>query len=104
MSIKSVADISYVGGKIVGRTVVKTTLKKMLNDCKIISLEDISLYEALNSPCPDFEDALQIYCAETACCDYIITRNKKHFSGYTDIPVYSPKEFMQKLKAVQTVN
>lgn len=54
-------------------------------------------YNALKSDCPDFEDALQIYCADDGNCDVIVTRDKKHFDAYTDIPVYTPKEFIKKL-------
>ncbi len=97
ISMKSIADISYLGCKLVGKERIKPVLKQLMNDCKIIPLEEIMLYECLKSTCPDFEDALQISCAESVDCNYIITRNKKDFGAYTDIPVYTPKEFLKKI-------
>ena len=104
ISMKSIADISYVGGKIVGKVPVKATLKQIMKDCTVIPLESINMYEGLKSDCPDFEDALQISCAESKDCSFIITRDKKHFGAYTDIPVYTPKEFITKLKAVSSTS
>ena len=104
ISMKSIADISYVGGKLKGKNIIKAILKSFLRNVIILPLEDISLYDALNTSCPDFEDALQISCAESKDCSYIITRDKKHFGAYTDIPVYTPKEFITKLKAVSSTS
>ena len=97
ISMKSIADISYLGCKLVGKERIIPVLKQLMNDCKIIPLEEIMLYEGLKSACPDFEDAMQISCAESVDCNYIITRNKKDFGAYTDIPVYTPKEFLKKI-------
>ena len=102
ISMKSISDISYLGCKLVGKERIIPVLKQLMNDCKIIPLEVIMLYEGLKSACPDFEDAIQISCAESVDCNYIITRNKKHFSAYTDIPVYTPKEFLKKITTPST--
>lgn len=102
LSMKSIADISYVGGKMEGKDKIKTMLRNIWRDIIILPLDDMALYDALESTCPDFEDALQISCAESGDCNYIVTRNKKHFGAYTDIPVYTPKEFIAKLKAAST--
>ena len=104
ISMKSIADISYVGGKLERQDIIRTILKNFLRNAIILSLDDIALHDALNSTCPDFEDALQISCAESKDCSYIITRDKKHFGAYTDIPVYTPKEFITKLKAVSSTS
>ena len=50
--------------------------------------------QALEIDGPDFEDTLQYVAAKEKKCDYIITRDKKGFSN-SDIPVYSPKEFLK---------
>ena len=85
-----------------GKERIIPLLKQLMNDCKIITLEEIMLYEGLKSACPDFEDAMQISCAESVDCNYIITRNKKDFGAYTDIPVYTPKEFLKKITTPST--
>ena len=43
---------------------------------------------------PDFEDAMHIACAGEYDCSGIITRNRKHYEGYTSLRVFSPAEFM----------
>lgn len=98
ISMKSIADISYVGGRMSGKEQIKTVLRVILHECKVLPFEDIMLYEGLKMNCPDLEDAMQISCAGYGCCDYIITRDKKHYDNYSDIPVYSPKEFIEKLQ------
>lgn len=62
-----------------------------LND-KIVEL-------ALNdSSFQDFEDGIQYYTALESQCELIITRNLKDFRK-SAIPVFSPKEFLTKIKA-----
>ena len=43
---------------------------------------------------PDYEDAMHIECAEAHHCSCIITRDKEHYPGYTQLRVFSPKEFL----------
>ena len=94
ISMKSIADISYLGCKLVGKERIKPVLKQLMNDCKIIPLEEIMLYECLKSTCPDFEDAMQISCADLGDCDCIITNNTRHFRGFAPMPVFTPEEFL----------
>ena len=42
----------------------------------------------------DFEDALQVCCAETFQADYIVTANVKDFKGHSGIPALTPSEFL----------
>lgn len=44
-----------------------------------LTMDDEQCCKALNSDMPDFEDMLQYQAAIAAECDYIITRNEKHF-------------------------
>jgi len=53
---------------------------------------------ALKSNNPDFEDDIQIACAEELGVDYIITRNTKDFIQ-SKIPALSPTEFLEKWNA-----
>jgi len=46
----------------------------------------------------DLEDALQIYCANLASADYIITRDLKDFKN-SPVPALSPKEFLKMVGA-----
>lgn len=46
----------------------------------------------------DFEDAIQYTAALNGKCDCIITRNKKDFVEYSQIPVLTPAEFLDEMK------
>ena len=57
-------------------------------------MNDMQIHDALKCKSPDFEDSLQIMCAEEKGCDVILTNNVTHFRDYTDIPVLTPAEFL----------
>lgn len=76
---------------------VKLCLSECMGFCNVLPMNDMQLYEAVRSgTSPDFEDNLQIMCAEYGGCDLIITNNTGHFRGHTDIPVLSPEEFVSR--------
>lgn len=68
----------------------------LLRICKIVKVEGIDQFKiitALNKKdFSDFEDCLQIECAEAVQADYIITRNVKDFTG-CDIPAITAQEW-----------
>ena len=76
-------------------------IKKVFSDwldCFVILPDsDMDVYSGIRSDNPDFEDAMQLCCADAGRVDAIITNNKKHFAPYTDIPVYTPDEFLAML-------
>ncbi len=59
--------------------------------------------EALQLRKEDFEDVLQYFSAKQANVDCIITRNKKDFT-FSDIPVYTPAEFMENVDESEFVD
>ena len=74
---------------------VKDCLSRLCKFINILPMNDMQLMSAIrNCDSPDFEDALQIMCAEEKDCDLIITSNPSHFRDYTDIPVLSPADFL----------
>lgn len=58
-----------------------------------LTMDDGQCCNALNSDMPDFEDMLQYQAAIAAECDYIITRNEKHFPQ-EGITVVSSEHFL----------
>ena len=79
---------------------VKICLSECMGFCNVLPMNDMQLYEVVrNGTAPDFEDNLQIMCAEYGGCDLIITDNVSHFRGHTDIPVLSPEEFVGRCSA-----
>lgn len=99
-SFLTMANTAYVLRK--GRTKeqIISLLRESSSKCNVLSMYDTHFYSALKIDSPDFEDALQIACAESKECDVIITHDTKHFRGYTCIPVYTPEEFLMKCKGI----
>jgi hypothetical protein len=49
---------------------------------------------ALNAEWNDLEDAIQYYSAEFSKCKALITRNKRDYPDKTNLPVFTPIEFI----------
>jgi|BioPla2DNA2_1021312.scaffolds.fasta_scaffold04796_6 predicted nucleic acid-binding protein len=75
----------------------KKSLKKIVEVGVILPITDMEILRALKSDCPDFEDALQIACAESNTVNILVTNNKKDFERFTDLPVYTSKEFVMRI-------
>ena len=95
VSFLTMANVAYVLKK--GHT--KESLQKVLHSvCEYVSILSMnSLHYTLavgHEPVKDFEDLLQYECAKTNHCDAIITFNKRDFD-FSDIPVFTPVEYMQ---------
>ena len=97
LSVLSVADIAYVLRKHYDKVRIKEIIRELLHFCNVLSMSDISIFDALESSSPDFEDAVQISCAEIAECDFLLTSNLSHFLGNTWMPVLSPAQFLERL-------
>ncbi|NUO83910.1 PIN domain-containing protein [candidate division KSB1 bacterium] len=76
-----------------GEMQARTDAKFITRDFEITPLSRQIIFEALNSPLPDFEDNIQFFSAKAMQVDYLITRNKKHFAQQ-EIPVVTPEEFL----------
>ena len=98
ISFLSVANIAYVLRKHFGKERLKELIRELFHFCDILSMCDYSIFEALESPCPNFEDALQISCAEMKECDFLLSSNLHHFQGNTWMTVLTPAQFLEKLQ------
>ena len=97
LSSLSVANIAYLVRKELSRERMMEVFRLYLRYFVIQELGDMDVLHATKSDCPDFEDALQISCAQIPSCVAIVTNNKKHFEPYTDMPVLTPDELLEKL-------
>ena len=97
LSSLSVANIAYLVRKELSRERMMEVFRLYLRYFVIQDLSDMDVLRATKSDCPDFEDALQISCAQKQPCIALVTSNKKHFEPYTDMPVYTPDELLDKL-------
>lgn len=93
-SFLSVANTAYILRKTHTPLKLHDLIKDFLSECCILPMNDMQIYNALTCKSPDFEDSLQIMCAEQKECDVILTNNVTHFRGFTDIPVLTPAEFL----------
>lgn len=47
-----------------------------------------------HTPVKDYEDLLQFQCALQGKCDAIVTNNKDDFEEFSNLPLYTSKEFL----------
>lgn len=99
LSVQSLADIACVIRKLATPAGTRDRLRVLIDKCKVLSMSDQVIYKALRNGSPDFEDALQVECADLECCDCIVTNNKDHFEDYTILPVFTPEEFLSHIDA-----
>ena len=98
ITASSVTDIFYICKRQTqnleeARKILTITLA-LLNICPV----DLDILEtALNSNLSDFEDAVQIACAEAQNLDVIVTRNPKDFQT-ANVPVMSASKIIEQLK------
>lgn len=97
LSAITTVNIAYIARKSVSQERLYEVFKKYLDHFVILPDIDMDIYGSIRSGNPDFEDAMQVSCADNGKVDAIVTNNKKHFAPYTDIPVYTPDEFLAKL-------
>lgn len=94
VSYLTIANSAFIFKK--GRRMddVRVCINNLMHICCVLPMNDMQIYDALTCKSPDFEDSLQIMCAEQKECDVILTNNVTHFKDYTDIPVLTPADFL----------
>lgn len=93
----SLQTIVYCTRKHLTREEILRRLTHINSNWQVLSVGFGETWSALHSPCPDFEDAMQIAAAELES-DVIVTGDKKHFAPYTCLPVFTPAEFLEELR------
>ena len=82
----------YILRRFSGREKALQSLRELSKCVSILSVNQTVIRMALKSNFPDYEDAIQYYCArQDSTIDGIITRNLKDFK-LSEISVLSPKE------------
>ena len=98
ISTVSVVNVAYIMRKMMPLETIKAIIRDWVNAYVILSNGLFNVYNAVRGKHPDFEDAIQLACSESEQCVAIVTNNKKHFAPYTDTPVFTPDEFLAKLR------
>lgn len=99
LSAVSTINIAYITRKSVSRERLYEIFDMYLRYFVILPDTDMDIYDSIRSDNPDFEDAMQLRCARSGQVDAIVTNNTKRFVPYTDIPVFTPDEFLAKISA-----
>ena len=67
----------------------------MREGINVLEADSVQLDAALeHQPVKDYEDLLQYECALHKGCDVIVTNNKRDFTEFCDLPLYTAKEFV----------
>ncbi len=98
----SVANLAYVLRKNLGKDRAVDIIGMLFKRFYVLPVIDMDIYNALRSGCPDFEDAMQISCADFGNCDCIVTNNIRHFRGYAALPVFTPEEFLDGIRMARS--
>jgi len=90
----ALTDIFYVARRISGLETARTAVKVCLEAFEFCPVDRNALKQASLLPGNDFEDNLQIVCADIAGLDAIVTRNPDDFKTATT-PVLTPVEALE---------
>ena len=74
------ANVDYIITKFGNKQKSRKSLRALRKNISILTMDEKTFDDALESSFPDFEDALQYFAAINQDIDFIITRNKKDYS------------------------
>ncbi|MDP8981503.1 MAG: PIN domain-containing protein [Acidobacteriota bacterium] len=90
LAAHAVTTIHYLIRREQSTPKARRTILKILSVFGIASVDEGVIQEALQSPSPDFEDAVTIAAARLAGCDAIITRDPRGFRQ-SPVLVFTPE-------------
>ena len=93
----SVPDIVYILRKELTPEKTKQVIDTLFLIFNVADLRVSDLKKAGAMKSGDYEDALQMICAERIRADYIVTRNTSDFAG-SRVPVITPYELVGELR------
>ena len=92
-SAMTCATVYYLVKREAGARAALSFIKNLLQIFTIIEVNRSILDRALEPAGVDFEDNIQMACAEKIAADYIITRNLKDYR-HSVVPVLSPAQYL----------
>jgi predicted nucleic acid-binding protein len=101
VSALTFSTVYYILSRFEEKGIVTEKLRKFKILVETSELTGKIIDQGLASKFPDFEDALQYYCAVNTDCNIIITRNAKDFKE-SAIPVLTPGEYIGSIKLQQS--
>lgn len=89
-------DIFYICRKQIGVDRAKVVIEECLRRFVILTVDLVLMRTALSLPGSDFEDNVQIACAQSAALDLIVTRNTADFT-HSPVPALDPPALIARL-------
>ncbi|MCW9708203.1 PIN domain-containing protein [Fodinibius salsisoli] len=96
----TVTTIYYLLNKALSREKAEKHIKSVLKIFYVSNINRVVLEDALTSGFKDYQDAVLYQSAIHANLDAILTRNQRDFKS-SDLPVYSPGEFLSGISIVE---
>lgn len=90
-------NVFYITRKNKGLDRAWRAIDELLSSVAVCHLDQAILVKARKTAFKDFEDAVQHTCATASGLDAIVTRNLKDYKNAT-LPVFSPPDFLKKLR------
>jgi predicted nucleic acid-binding protein len=97
LTAMTLTDIFYVARRSSDLATARQAVQLCLDEFEIVPVRRHDLERALQLSGPDYEDNLQIACAEAVAADAIVTRDQDNYQGST-IPIWSPAECRRRLE------
>ena len=94
-------NVFYIARKFKGAPAARQAVELLLTSLTVCPLSHSVLDEAYQLAFGDYEDAVQHASATTSGLDTIVTRDIDDYKNAT-LPVYSPTDFLAKLKSQPT--
>lgn len=96
ISALSVPNIVYILRKELTPQKTHQLIQQILMIFDVIDLKSSDLKNAAEMLSSDFEDAVQMCCANRIKADYIVTRNIRDFKE-SKVPALKPSEFLERM-------
>ena len=93
----AVTDVYYVARRLTDLSRARRAVQVCLDSFEIATVERLVLERAQALSGVDFEDNVQIACAELTGLEAIVTRDADGFLG-SPLPVWSPRECLRQLQ------
>jgi predicted nucleic acid-binding protein len=92
----TITDIFYICRKLVGVHQARHAVTRCVRSCQLLPITEAMIANALTFTGPDFEDDVQIACAQAAGIIAIVTRNVTEFS-HSPVVAMAPKDVPARL-------
>ena len=96
ISALSIPNIVYILRKELTPQKTQQLIQQILMIFEVIDLKSSDLKNATEMLSSDFEDAVQMCCANRIKADYIVTRNIRDFKE-SKVPALKPSEFLERM-------